>query len=120
MDDHSDAILRVAQAGQVSNLTCRVLSGFGSVQLRAIFSVRGFVVPRHWRGNTTNGLPANFTQAKGRTLSAFAVFALCTGQRSLSGLGCAPLPPALVRGGLLQAAHIPGHGPIPAPAQCAG
>ena len=65
-------------------------------------------------------LPANFTQAKGRTLSAFAVFALCTGQRSLSGLGYAPLPPALIRGGLLQAAHIPGHGPIPAPAQCAG
>jgi hypothetical protein len=24
----------------------------------------------------------------------------------------------LVSGGLLQAAHIPGHGPIPSPAQC--
>ena len=63
-------------------------------------------------------LPTGFTAAKGRTLSAFAVFALCTGQRSLSQLGYAPLPPALVRGGLLQAAHIPGHEPIPSPAHC--
>jgi hypothetical protein len=37
---------------------------------------------------------------------------------SLNQLGYAPLPPALIRGGLLQAAHIPGHGPIPSPAQC--
>ena len=63
-------------------------------------------------------LPTGFTRAKGRTLSAFAVFALCAGQRSLNQLGYAPLPPALVRGGLLQAAHIPGHGTIPAPAHC--
>jgi len=63
-------------------------------------------------------LPTGFTEAKGRTLSAFAVFALCTGQRSLAQLGYAPLPPALVRGGLLQTAHIPGHGPIPDPAHC--
>jgi ABC-type phosphate transport system substrate-binding protein len=58
-------------------------------------------------------LPTNFTKAKGRTLAAFAVYALCRGQRSLSQLGYAPLPSALVRGGLLQSAHIPGHGPIP-------
>jgi ABC-type phosphate transport system substrate-binding protein len=63
-------------------------------------------------------LPANFTKAKGRTLSAFAVFSLCTGQRDLSQLGYAPLPPALVSDGLLQAAQIPGHGPVPSPAQC--
>ena len=63
-------------------------------------------------------LPTNFTKAKGRTLSAFAAFALCAGQRDLSQLGYAPLPRALVRGGLLQTAHIPGHGPIPTPAHC--
>lgn len=63
-------------------------------------------------------LPTNFTKAKGRSLAAFAVYALCTGQRSLSQLGYAPLPSALVHGGLLQAAHIPGHGPIPTPAHC--
>jgi phosphate transport system substrate-binding protein len=71
------------------------------------------IVPR--RGTT---LPTNFTKAKGRTLSAVVSFALCRGQRQLSQLGYAPLPPALVRGGLLQAAHIPGHGPIPSPAHC--
>ena len=63
-------------------------------------------------------LPTNFTKAKGRTLAAFAVFALCAGQRDLSRLGYAPLPHALAYGGLYQAAHIPGHGPIPAPAHC--
>ena len=63
-------------------------------------------------------LPTNFTKAKGRTLSAFVTFALCQGQRQLGQLGYAPLPPTLVRGGLLQAAHIPGHGPIPTPAHC--
>jgi hypothetical protein len=63
-------------------------------------------------------LPVSFTKAKGGTLSAFVTFALCTGQRSLNQLGYAPLPRALVSGGLLQAAHIPGHGPIPSPAQC--
>ena len=71
------------------------------------------IVPRE--GTT---LPTNFTKAKGRTLSAFAVFALCTGQRDLNQLGYEPLPPALVRGGLRQAGHIPDHGPIPSPAQC--
>src|SRR5215472_4739501 len=63
-------------------------------------------------------LPANFSKAKGRSLAAFAVYALCTGQRSLSQLGYAPLPSALVHGGLMQAAQIPGHGPIPTPAHC--
>jgi phosphate transport system substrate-binding protein len=63
-------------------------------------------------------LPANFTKAKGRTLSAVVVFALCKGQRELSQLGYAPLPPALIRGGLIQAGHIPGHEPIPSPSHC--
>ena len=62
--------------------------------------------------------PPNFTNAKGRTLSAFTVFALCRGQSQLASLGYAPLPPNLVRDGLQQAAHIPGHGPIPTPANC--
>jgi ABC-type phosphate transport system substrate-binding protein len=63
-------------------------------------------------------LPTIFTKAKGRALSAFVTFALCQGQRQLSQLGYAPLPSALVRGGLQQAARIPGHGPIPSPAHC--
>jgi ABC-type phosphate transport system substrate-binding protein len=72
------------------------------------------IVPR---AGTT--LPTHFTKAKGHTLRAFVSYALCQGQRHLAPLGYAPLPPALVRGGLRQAAHIPGRGPIPTPAQCA-
>jgi len=61
-------------------------------------------------------LPANFTKAKGRTLSTYLTFALCSGQQQMSGLGYAPLPANLVNGGLLQVANIPGH--VPVPAQC--
>ena len=63
-------------------------------------------------------LPTNFTAAKGHTLRAFVAYALCQGQRQLSQLGYAPLPPALVAGGLIQASHIPGRGAIPTPAHC--
>jgi len=61
-------------------------------------------------------LPTNFTKAKGRTLSTFLIFALCPGQQQISGLGYAPLPKNLVKGGLLQIANIPGH--VRVPAQC--
>jgi ABC-type phosphate transport system substrate-binding protein len=72
-----------------------------------------FIVPRkHTK------LPTNFTSAKGHSLRAFVSYVLCQGQRQLSGLGFAPLPPALVAGGLIQANRIPGHGPIPTPAHC--
>jgi len=64
--------------------------------------------------------PPHFTRAKGRTLSAFTVFALCHGQTQVAPLGYAPLPPNLVKDGLHQAGRIPGHGPIPSPSQCHG
>jgi ABC-type phosphate transport system substrate-binding protein len=63
-------------------------------------------------------LPTNFTKAKGRTLSAFLAYGLCQGQRQLAALGYAPLPPALIRGGLKQVGRIPGHGHIPSWSQC--
>lgn len=69
------------------------------------------IVPR-----TGTRLPANFSKAKGRTLSTFLIFALCPGQRQMSGLGYAPLPANLVKAGLLQVADIPGH--VAVPAQC--
>jgi ABC-type phosphate transport system substrate-binding protein len=71
------------------------------------------IVPR--KGTT---LPTNFTKAEGHTLRAFVSYALCQGQRHLAALGYAPLPAALVRGGLQQAARIPGPGSIPSPAHC--
>ena len=68
-----------------------------------------WVVPR-----TGGPPPPVFTKAKGRTLSAVVVYALCGGQRRLAALGYAPLPVNLVAGGLLAAGQIPGHGSVPA------
>jgi ABC-type phosphate transport system substrate-binding protein len=74
-----------------------------------------FIVPRE--GTT---LPTNFTRAKGLTLSAFLDVAVCRqGQSQLAQLGYAPLPSTLVKGALLQVGHIPGHGQVPTPRQCA-
>jgi ABC-type phosphate transport system substrate-binding protein len=61
-------------------------------------------------------LPTNFTKARGRTLSTFLIFALCSGQQQVSSFGYAPLSKNLVKGGLLQVANIPGH--VSVPAQC--
>jgi ABC-type phosphate transport system substrate-binding protein len=69
------------------------------------------IVPR--RGTT---LPANFSKAKGRTLSTFLIYALCAGQLNASKIGYARLPQNLVKGGLLQVANIPGH--VHVPAEC--
>jgi ABC-type phosphate transport system substrate-binding protein len=68
------------------------------------------VVPRTGR----KPAPPTFSRAKGRTLSTFVAFLLCPqGQRQVPALGYAKLPANLVRGGLLQAGHIPGHIRIP-------
>jgi phosphate transport system substrate-binding protein len=61
-------------------------------------------------------LPANFTKAKGRTLSTFLIYALCAGEKQIAQTGYAALPENLVKGGLLQVANIPGH--VAVPAQC--
>ena len=58
-------------------------------------------------------LPTNFTRAKGRTLSTFLIFALCSGEKPIAQAGYAPLPQNLVKGGLLQVANIPGHVHVP-------
>ena len=63
-----------------------------------------FIVPR-----TGTRLPVNFTKAKGKTLSLFTEFGLCSGQVMASQLGYAPLPPNLTAGGLLEVKQIPGH-----------
>jgi ABC-type phosphate transport system substrate-binding protein len=58
-------------------------------------------------------LPTNFTPAKGKSLSTFINYFLCAGQKEVAALGYSPLPLNLVKGGLLQNAHIPGHVPVP-------
>ena len=70
------------------------------------------IVPR-----TRTKPPPHFTNARGRTLSAFTVFALCRGQSHMAR-GYAPLPRNLVKDGLQQARRIPGHGRIPSLSQC--
>lgn len=58
-------------------------------------------------------LPTNFTPAKGKSLSTFADYFLCAGQRESAALGYSPLPLNLVQGGLLQSSKIPGAIPGP-------
>ncbi|MDM7855521.1 phosphate ABC transporter substrate-binding protein PstS [Cellulomonas alba] len=49
-----------------------------------------------------------FTDAKGRTLGAFAYYFLCEGQQQAPVLGYSPLPINLVQAGLDQVRRIPG------------
>jgi phosphate transport system substrate-binding protein len=65
-------------------------------------------------------LPPNFTFAKGFTLGAFTAFALCHGQSQIAKFGFAPMPPNLVKDGLLQIKQIPGHGHVPSLSRCLG
>ena len=51
---------------------------------------------------------SGFTEAKGRTLGAFANYFLCEGQQQADVLGYSPLPLNLVQAGLEQVRKIPG------------
>lgn len=57
--------------------------------------------------------PTNFSNSKGKSLSTFADYFLCAGQREVAALGYSPLPLNLVTGGLLQSSKIPGAIPGP-------
>ncbi|MFC7219892.1 phosphate ABC transporter substrate-binding protein PstS [Streptomyces polyrhachis] len=50
----------------------------------------------------------NFSEAKGRSLGAFAYYFLCEGQRNVDDLGYSPLPVNLVKAGFEQVKKIPG------------
>lgn len=50
----------------------------------------------------------SFTEAKGKTLSAFSNYFLCEGQQQAEVLGYSPLPVNLVKAGLDQVKLIPG------------
>jgi ABC-type phosphate transport system substrate-binding protein len=88
---------------------------FGQENLRAVYADRNprsyplssyayLIVPR-----TGSRLPPEFTTAEGTTLSVYADYAVCRGQREASELGDAPLPVNLVREALREIALIPGH-----------
>ncbi len=49
-----------------------------------------------------------FTTAKGKTLAAFAYYAMCQGQQESANLGYSPMPINLVEASFTQIARIPG------------
>jgi phosphate transport system substrate-binding protein len=53
--------------------------------------------------------PQNFSDGKGKSLSTWINYVLCSGQAHLDQLGYSPLPQNLVEGGLIQNALIPGN-----------
>ncbi|WP_083974932.1 substrate-binding domain-containing protein [Kitasatospora mediocidica] len=63
------------------------------------------IVPR---AGATLPVPPRFNNPKGAALSQFLSYVLCQGQGEVSDIGYSPIPRGLVRGGLLQTAHIPG------------
>jgi len=65
---------------------------------------------------TTTAAP--FNSDKGRTLSTFVNYFLCTGQQKADILGYSPLPKNLVLAGFQQVARIPGAVKSPSISQC--
>jgi phosphate ABC transporter phosphate-binding protein len=59
-----------------------------------------FILPTRVRGN--------FSEAKGRTLAAFAYYAMCQAQQQSASLGYSPIPINLVQAALDQIRLIPG------------
>ena len=49
-----------------------------------------------------------FTAAKGKTLAAFATYAMCQGQQESASLGYSPMPVNLVEAAFTQIAEDPG------------
>ncbi|TDU06150.1 ABC-type phosphate transport system substrate-binding protein [Streptomyces sp. 846.5] len=64
------------------------------------------IVPR---AGESRGVPPRFTTAKGSALSRYIGYILCAGQGEADQLGYSPIPRGLVKGGLLQVAHVPGN-----------
>jgi ABC-type phosphate transport system substrate-binding protein len=71
------------------------------------------IVPR-----TGTKIPPIFNNAEGRSLSTFALFALCAGQPQSAALGGAVLPRNLIAAALKEVARIPGHVAVPSLSTC--
>jgi phosphate transport system substrate-binding protein len=94
------------------NLTQNLQSVYTNPDRRAypMSSYSYMVVP------TTTAAP--FNTDKGRTLSTFVNYFLCTGQQKADILGYSPLPKNLVEAGFKQVARIPGAVPSPSISRC--
>ncbi len=95
-----------------SNLTQNLTEVYNNRDPRAypMSSYSYMVVP------TTTAAP--FNAAKGRTLSTFVNYFLCTGQQKADILGYSPLPKNLVEAGFQQVARIPGAVSSPSISKC--
>src|SRR6478672_9298355 len=95
-----------------ANLTQNLQSVYTNPDPRAypMSSYSYMVVP------TTTAAP--FNTDKGKTLSTFVNYFLCTGQQKASILGYSPLPKNLVEAGFKQVARIPGAVTSPSISQC--
>ncbi|MFC1433133.1 substrate-binding domain-containing protein [Streptacidiphilus sp. N1-3] len=71
-----------------------------------ISSYSYLIVPR---SGESRGIPPRFTAAKGSALSKYIGYILCAGQGEADQLGYSPIPRGLVKGGLLQVAHVLGN-----------
>ena len=94
------------------NLTQNLQSVYTNPDPRAypMSSYSYMVVP------TTTAAP--FNTDKGKTLSTFVNYFLCTGQQKADILGYSPLPKNLVEAGFAQVKRIPGHVDPPSISQC--
>jgi len=94
------------------NLTQNLQSVYTNPDPRAypMSSYSYMVVP------TTTAAP--FNTDKGKTLSTFINYFLCTGQQKADILGYSPLPKNLVEAGFQQVKRIPGHVNPPSINQC--
>jgi len=94
------------------NLTQNLQSVYTNPDPRAypMSSYSYMVVP------TTTAAP--FNTDKGRTLSTFVNYFLCTGQQKADILGYSPLPKNLVEAGFKQVARIPGAVSSPSISKC--
>ena len=94
------------------NLTQNLQSVYTNPDPRAypMSSYSYMVVP------TTTAAP--FNTDKGKTLSTFVNYFLCTGQQKADILGYSPLPKNLVEAGFKQVKRIPGAVPSPSISKC--
>ncbi|MFJ8039632.1 substrate-binding domain-containing protein [Kitasatospora sp. NPDC096147] len=79
--------------------------GMNDPRAYPVSSYSYLIVPRK---GVADPVPPRFTDAKGDALGRFISYVLCEGQGQADSLGYSPIPRNLVRGGMLQVAHIPG------------
>ncbi len=100
----ADSVAVALMQAQINTDLTQILDGVynsGDPRTYPLSSYSYMIVPTQLGGKT-------FTTAKGSTLSVFASYMLCEGQRQAEDLGYSPLPMNLVLAGFEQIRRIPG------------